>query len=138
MFWTKRQQFLSFDIKWQPIVSVSPRGIDFMVRHGIKGVVPSGGRVDEIAAKWQQAQAAAGRQTQLGEGLALVLQVHMADNQSSWLLAQDGTYRCILPENKKPVRSQHVLYRQAVKAVEDAGKNRRTRFAPHRARNNGS
>ena len=28
---------------WQPIFSASPRGIDFMVKHGIKGVVPSGG-----------------------------------------------------------------------------------------------
>ena len=27
---------------WQPIVSANPRGLDFMVRHGIKGVVGGG------------------------------------------------------------------------------------------------
>ena len=48
---------------WQPIFSVSPRGIDFMIKHGIKGVVPGGGRVDEIAAKWQEALGCAGRDT---------------------------------------------------------------------------
>jgi len=29
---------------WQPIVSASPRGLDFMVRHGIKGLVGGGDR----------------------------------------------------------------------------------------------
>ena len=67
---------------WQPIVSVNPRGIDFMVKHGIKGVLPGGGRVDEVAAKWQEALAGAGRETRLGEDLALVLQVHLADTQA--------------------------------------------------------
>ena len=66
---------------WQPIFSVSPQGIDFMVKHGIKGVVPGGGRVDEIAAKWQEALGRAGRDTELGEDLALVLQVHLADTR---------------------------------------------------------
>src|SRR5205823_497133 len=28
---------------WQPIVSASARGLDFMVRHGIKGVIGGGG-----------------------------------------------------------------------------------------------
>jgi alkanesulfonate monooxygenase SsuD/methylene tetrahydromethanopterin reductase-like flavin-dependent oxidoreductase (luciferase family) len=66
---------------WQPIFSVSPRGIDFMVKNGIKGVVPASGRTYEIAAKWQEALAGAGRDTQLGEGLAIVLQIHLADTQ---------------------------------------------------------
>ena len=66
---------------WQPIFSVSPRGIDFMMKHGIKGVVPGGGRVEEIARKWQEGQAARGRRTELGEDLELVLQVIMADTE---------------------------------------------------------
>ncbi len=66
---------------WQPIFSASPRGIDFMVKHGIKGVVPGGTRVDEIAAKWREAQLRSGRDTELGEDLALVLQIHIADTQ---------------------------------------------------------
>ena len=66
---------------WQPIFSASPRGIDFMVEHGIKGVVPGGARVDAIARSWQAALAAKGRAAELGEDLALVLQVIMADTQ---------------------------------------------------------
>ena len=31
---------------WQPIFSANPRGIAFMIKHGIKGVVPGGGRAD--------------------------------------------------------------------------------------------
>src|SRR5205823_11842003 len=27
---------------WQPIVSAKPRGLDFMVRHGIKGIIGGG------------------------------------------------------------------------------------------------
>ena len=66
---------------WQPIFSASPRGIDFMVKHGIKGVVPGGGRAMEIATKWQEGLARRGRDTKLGEDLALVLQIHMADTE---------------------------------------------------------
>ena len=66
---------------WQPIFSVSPRGIDFMMKHGIKGVVPGGKRVDEVARKWQEAQGARGHDTELGEDLELVLQIIMADTQ---------------------------------------------------------
>ena len=65
---------------WQPIFSASPRGIEFMLKHGIKGVVPGAGtRSMEIAQRWQEAQASHGRETELGEGLTLVLQIHFAD-----------------------------------------------------------
>ena len=66
---------------WQPIFSASPRGIDFMVKHGIKGVVPGGPRVEEIAASWKDAHLRAGRDIELGEDLALVLQVHIAETE---------------------------------------------------------
>ncbi len=66
---------------WQPIFSVSPRGMDFMVKHGVKGVVPGGGRVVEIATKWREALTGSGRDTELGEDLAVVLQIHLADTQ---------------------------------------------------------
>ena len=45
-----------------------------MIKHGMKGVVPGGGRTVEIAQKWQEGWARAGRETELGEDLALVLQ----------------------------------------------------------------
>lgn len=66
---------------WQPIFSASPRGIDFMVKHGIKGVVPAGARANEIATKWREALSCSGRDAVLGEDLLFVLQIHMADTQ---------------------------------------------------------
>jgi hypothetical protein len=66
---------------WQPIFSANPRGIAFMIKHGIKGVVPGGGRAVEIAERWRDGLANAGRDAELGTGLALVLQVHLADTQ---------------------------------------------------------
>ena len=66
---------------WQPIFSTNPRGIDFMIKHGIKAVVPGGGRALDIAAKWRHALVRSGRDAELGEDMTLVLQVHMADTQ---------------------------------------------------------
>ena len=66
---------------WQPIFSASPRGIDFMVKHGIKGVVPGGAIVDEIATTWRESLSRSGRDARLGEDLALVVQIHMADTR---------------------------------------------------------
>lgn len=66
---------------WQPIVSVNPRGIAFMVKHGINGVVPGGARVYEIAEKWREALSVAGRETEPGTDLAVVVQIHLADTR---------------------------------------------------------
>ncbi len=106
---------------WQPIFSVSPRGIDFMVRHGIKGVVPGGGRVEEIAERWQEAHRLAGRETELGEDLALVLQIHLADTQQQ---AVDEA-RCWFEEQLKvlaPLDRMPALTQEQVDATYDPGK----------------
>ena len=95
---------------WQPIFSASPRGIGFMVRHGIKGVVPGGARVDEIARSWQAALAASGRPTELGEDLALVLQVVMADTQEQALQTASTWYeeqlKVLAPLGRMPFLSR--------------------------------
>ena len=106
---------------WQPIFSASPRGIDFMVKHGIKGVVPGGARVDEIAAKWREAQLRSGRDTELGEDLALVLQIHIADTQekaiqeaSVWFEEQ---LKVLAPLGRMPT-----LTEEQIQATFDPGK----------------
>ena len=70
---------------WQPIASASRRGYDFMARHGIKGVIAGGtapgGRADQLAAEYRDALARFGRETELGEGLAVGFHLHMADTQ---------------------------------------------------------
>ncbi len=58
---------------WQPIVSGSARGLDFMARHGIKGVISA--TAEEFVHRWsrdyQEAARRYGRELQLGEDLIL-------------------------------------------------------------------
>jgi alkanesulfonate monooxygenase SsuD/methylene tetrahydromethanopterin reductase-like flavin-dependent oxidoreductase (luciferase family) len=58
---------------WQPIVSGSARSLDFMARHGIKGVVSATaeGIVQRWFAEYREAARRHGRELQLGEDLIL-------------------------------------------------------------------
>ena len=70
---------------WQPIVSASPRGIDFMVKHGIKGFVGGGSAVggapDSVVMKWREALARAGKETEPGGDLLVGVSIHLADSE---------------------------------------------------------
>ena len=70
---------------WQPITSATQRGYDFMAQRGIKGVIAGGtavgGRADKFATEYREALARVGRTTELGEDLAIAVQIHMADTQ---------------------------------------------------------
>ncbi|HEY2596438.1 MAG TPA: LLM class flavin-dependent oxidoreductase, partial [Chloroflexota bacterium] len=70
---------------YQPIVSASPRGLDFMARHGIKGVIgggaAGGGAASKTVVAWQEAQARHGRQTALGGNLVIGIMFHIADTE---------------------------------------------------------
>ena len=65
---------------WQPIVSANPRGLDFMVRHGIKGAVGGGAATMQAGpiTGYRDAAARAGLQLNLGENLQLGLHFHLA------------------------------------------------------------
>ena len=58
---------------WQPIVSASPRGLDFMVKYGIKGAVGGGAATMQAGPiqAYRDAAARAGRDLKLGENLML-------------------------------------------------------------------
>lgn len=64
---------------WQPIVSANPRGLDFMVRHGIKGAVGGGAATMQAGpiTAYRDAAARAGLQLQLGENLQIGLHFHL-------------------------------------------------------------
>jgi alkanesulfonate monooxygenase SsuD/methylene tetrahydromethanopterin reductase-like flavin-dependent oxidoreductase (luciferase family) len=65
---------------WQPVVSASQRGLDFMIKHGIKGAVGGGAATMQggpIIA-YQEAAARAGKQLKLGEDLQIGLHFHLA------------------------------------------------------------
>ena len=70
---------------WQPIVSASPRGIEFMVKHGIKGVIDGGAAVgganDKVVAAWRAALVKAGREAELGTDLLISFSVFIAETQ---------------------------------------------------------
>jgi alkanesulfonate monooxygenase SsuD/methylene tetrahydromethanopterin reductase-like flavin-dependent oxidoreductase (luciferase family) len=70
---------------YQPIVSASPRGLDFMARHGIKGVIgggaAGGGAASKTVVAWQEAQARHGRHSPLGADLVVGIMFHIAETE---------------------------------------------------------
>jgi alkanesulfonate monooxygenase SsuD/methylene tetrahydromethanopterin reductase-like flavin-dependent oxidoreductase (luciferase family) len=71
---------------YQPIVSASARGLDFMARMGMKGIMGGGaaigGHSERVAQAWREALARHGRETELGGDLILGLTVHIADSEA--------------------------------------------------------
>jgi len=69
---------------WQPIVSASARGLDFMIKHGIKGLI--GGGAATMAQKsihaYQEAAERGGLPCKLGEGLSLGIFYHLAESRA--------------------------------------------------------
>ncbi len=60
---------------WQPIVSAKQRGLDFMVKHGIKGVIGGGaavgGATEKVIHQWRDTLSKDGREAELGEDLII-------------------------------------------------------------------
>jgi alkanesulfonate monooxygenase SsuD/methylene tetrahydromethanopterin reductase-like flavin-dependent oxidoreductase (luciferase family) len=70
---------------WQPIVSASARGLDFMAQHGVKGIIgggaAAGGAADKTVHAWRDALARHGRETELGTDLMIGIMFHIADSE---------------------------------------------------------
>ena len=70
---------------WQPIVSGSPRQLDFMVKHNMKGIIGggagAGGTTNPAMEAWRDAHAKAGIDIELGEGLAVGYNVYIAETE---------------------------------------------------------
>ena len=69
---------------WQPVVSASERGLNFMAKYGIKGMIGGGaapgGAADQVVQKWQEVQAQHGRDLELGGDLVISYTVYIADS----------------------------------------------------------
>lgn len=65
---------------WQPVVSATDRGLDFMVKHGIKGVIGGGSALmaESSVKSFQAAHARAGIETKLGGNLCFGISFHLA------------------------------------------------------------
>ncbi len=70
---------------YQPVVSASQRGLDFMAKHGIKGVIgggaAAGGAAEKTIRAWQDALRRAGRETELGTDLVIGIMFHIAETE---------------------------------------------------------
>lgn len=70
---------------YQPIVSASPRGMAFMARHGMKGIIgggaAAGGADPKVVAAWRETLAQHGRETELGGDLVITYSIWIADSE---------------------------------------------------------
>ena len=68
---------------WQPIVSANPRGLDFMVKHGIKGIVGGGSALlgEGPVVGYRDALARAGTEAELGEGICVGVNFYLAESK---------------------------------------------------------
>jgi alkanesulfonate monooxygenase SsuD/methylene tetrahydromethanopterin reductase-like flavin-dependent oxidoreductase (luciferase family) len=68
---------------WQPVVSASARGLDFMMKHRIKGLIGGGAATmaEQSIKAYQDAAHRAGLDYQLGEGLSLGIFFHLAETR---------------------------------------------------------
>ena len=68
---------------WQPVVSAGARGLDFMIKHGIKGAVGGGAATLQQGpiTAYRDAAARAGQDLKLGENLMLGIFFHLADTK---------------------------------------------------------
>ncbi len=107
---------------WQPIQSATPRGLDFMAKHGIKGVigggVAEGGAMHRVIEAFRDANARAGRDLELGENLSIGFHFHIADTQEEAIKAAGKYYE----ENLKmfgPLRLVRALSDEQIDAMSD-------------------
>src|ERR671914_2274314 len=68
---------------WQPIVSASARGLDFMIKHRIKGIIGGGSATmaEGPIYAYRDAAQRAGIDLKLGEDLCLGVSFHLADTR---------------------------------------------------------
>ncbi len=70
---------------WQPIVSAGQRAMDFMAKHGIKGIIgggaAAGGAQDQVITQWRDTLAKHGRETKLGTDLCIGYSTHIAETE---------------------------------------------------------
>jgi len=80
---------------WQPIVSASQRALDFMARHGIKGIIgggaATGGAAQDVVTAWRDTLARHGRDTELGGDLIVGVATYIADTEAQ-AIREAGKY----------------------------------------------
>src|SRR5271156_5672086 len=72
---------------WQPIQGGTARGLEFMAKHGVQGMVgggsAEGGAMHKVVLAWQAAHAKYGKHIELGERLCFGFHFYMADSREA-------------------------------------------------------
>ena len=112
---------------YQPIVGGSQRAMDFMVKHGIKGMIgggaAAGGATMEVVRRWQETLAQAGKETELGGDLIIGFSIHLADTEEKGM----NEARSFFEENMKmfaPLGFFHGLSDEQMVALGDPSRAR--------------
>ena len=94
---------------WQPMVSSSPRAMDFMAKHDIQGIIGggavTGGASDDVIMRWTETLREHGREVEPGGRLVIGLPTFIADSEEQ-AIEQGRKY---LEEDMKMVRAPGVL-----------------------------
>ena len=107
---------------WQPIQGGSQRALDFMAKHGIKGIigggVAEGGVMDSVMKDYRDALVGTGRDAQIGEDLSVGFHFYLDDTEEKAMKAAGKYYE----ENLKmfgPLRLHRGLSEQQILDMSD-------------------
>ena len=107
---------------WQPIQGGTQRALDFMAKHGIKGIigggVAEGGAMDDTMREYQAALARTGREAELGEDISVGFHFYLADTVEKAIKEASGFYE----ENVKmfgPLRLHRGLSEEQMRDIAD-------------------
>ncbi len=108
---------------WQPIQGGTQRALDFMVKHGIKGIlgggVAEGGAMDSVVYGYRDALVRSGKtDAQLGEGLSIGFHFHLAPSVEQAMDEAQGFYE----ENLKmfgPLRLTRGMTEEQISVISD-------------------
>ena len=107
---------------WQPIQSATPRGLDFMAKHGIKGIigggVAEGGAIHRVVEAFRDAYAHKGEDLELGENLSFGFHFYLSDSKEKATREAAGFFE----ENLKmfgPLRLVRALSEEQIEAMSD-------------------
>ena len=107
---------------WQPIQSATPRGMDFMAKHGISGIIgggsSEGGAMVNAMNAFRDAYQRIGTELELGEKLSIGFHYHIADTKEKAMAEVAGYYE----ENLKmfgPLRLVRALSEEQIEIMGD-------------------
>ena len=115
---------------WQPVVSASPRALDFMAKHDIRGIIGGGaapgGANEKVVHAFREARARAGREGELGRGaLHRLLVPHRRQRRAGH---QGGD--AVLRGEHQDVRAARLRARAHARADRRGGRSRSARGRP--------